>query len=631
MKSMTLSRKILLIVAPLYLMVLVVSFFLLSGYLQNQIAANKVADGARAFREVSKTIHEVQKARGMSAMFLNGKLSQEELDTQRKKASETFANARTFGLLVDFDKKEEVFATIEADITKVRESVNSKAPVPEVLKKYGELIETLISLQRRLFERSSFEGKEGRIKSLVIFEQSKEQLGRLRAFLNGAFASNAVRDTKERDNAQKLMTSFMVGFESPGLIVNQSSLDKISTIVNSAEWKKVISAYDTFLAKNLEGNYGVDASDFFKAITFNIDEVNSIIMSEVDADITELESIGKDVKSTFFIVLSLVILVLVAVSIFTFMVIRNTVKEFMEIGATLGSQSQTLDTASTNLSSQADQLSQATTEQAASLQETSASIEEVSTMILNTKDNAQSSMHLVDKGTKIADEGLVLVTNLKAGMTKISESNATLLEKVSQSMNETESILTIIGEINTKTAIINDIVFQTRLLSFNASVEAARAGEHGKGFAVVAEEIGKLAQVSGQAANEITEMLSRSTVQVKNITESTKSTTKSALDEADKNVQDGIRLSNQSEKSFSEIARSIQEIAGIVRSINLATEEQSTGVGEVTKAIAQLDQVAQQNAQGAQMTAKTSEDLQLLSKELEEQIQLLNKIVGVRN
>ena len=628
---MTLSRKIILIVAPLYLMVLVVSFFLLSGYRQNQIAANKVADGARAFGEVSKTIHEVQKARGMSAMFLNGKLSQEELDTQRKKASEAFANARTFGLLVDFDKKEEVFTTIEADITKVRESVNSKAPVPEVLKKYGELIETLISLQRRLFERSSFEGKEGRIKSLVIFERSKEQLGRLRAFLNGTFASNAVRDTKERDNAQKLMTSFMVGFESPGLIVNQSSLDKISTIVNSAEWKKVISAYDTFLAKNLEGNYGVDASDFFKAITFNSDEVNNIIASEVVADIEELENVQNKEKKLFFTVLFLVILVLVAVSIFTFMVIRNTVKEFMEIGATLGSQSQTLDTASTNLSSQAEQLSQATTEQAASLQETSASIEEVSTMILNTKDNAQSSMHLVDKGTKIADEGLVLVTNLKAGMTKISESNATLLEKVSQSMNETESILTIIGEINTKTAIINDIVFQTRLLSFNASVEAARAGEHGKGFAVVAEEIGKLAQVSGQAANEITEMLSRSTVQVKNITESTKSTTKSALDEADKNVQDGIRLSNQSEKSFSEIARSIQEIAGIVRSINLATEEQSTGVGEVTKAIAQLDQVAQQNAQGAQMTAKTSEDLQLLSKELEEQIQLLNKIVGVRN
>lgn len=83
---------------------------------------------------------------------------------------------------------------------------------------------------------------------------------------------------------------------------------------------------------------------------------------------------------------------------------------------------------------------------------------------------------------------------------------------------------------------------------------------------------------------------------IKNITDTTKSTTKEALDVADRNVQEGIRLSNQSEK-----------------------------------AIAQLDQVAQQNAQGAQITAKTSEDLQLLSKELEEQIQLLNKIVGVRS
>ncbi len=631
MKNMNLSRKIIFIVVPLYIMVLVVSFFLLNNYRQNQVDAHKVLNGAKAFGEISKLIHEAQKGRGMSVLFVNGKLSADELDVQRKKVSETLLNAKTLGMAVDFENKEEAFNDAESRLGKTRDLVNAKAAVPEILKAYGDYEESMILLQRKLFERSSFEGKEGRIKSLVIFEQSKEQLGRLRAFLNGTFASNATRDNKERDNAQKLMTSFMVGFESPGLMVQPSSLEKVKTIISSPEWKKVTDAYEIFLAKNTEGNYGVDAADFAKAITFNIDEVNNIIAAEVNNDILELEKIGSEQKTLFFTILIIVLLVLLAVSLFTFFVIKNTVKEFMDIGSTLGGQSKNLDAASLGLSSQAEQLSQATTEQAASLQETSASIEEVSSMILTTKDNAQNSMHLVEKGMKIADDGLSLITNLKQGMNRISESNTSLLEKVSQSMNETESVLLIIGEINTKTAIINDIVFQTRLLSFNASVEAARAGENGKGFAVVAEEIGKLAQVSGQAANEITEMLARSTAQVKNITDTTKSTTKEALDVADRNVQEGIRLSNQSEKSFAEITRSIQEIAGIVRSINLATEEQSTGVAEVTKAIAQLDQVAQQNAQGAQMTAKTSEDLQLLSKELEEQIQLLNKIVGVRN
>ncbi|MHA0111674.1 methyl-accepting chemotaxis protein, partial [Klebsiella pneumoniae] len=73
--------------------------------------------------------------------------------------------------------------------------------------------------------------------------------------------------------------------------------------------------------------------------------------------------------------------------------------------------------------------------------------------------------------------------------------------------SQLQSISNIIGEISAKTNIINDIVFKTQLLSFNASIEAARAGQHGRGFAVVAEEVGNLAQMSGNAAKEIRALL----------------------------------------------------------------------------------------------------------------------------
>jgi methyl-accepting chemotaxis protein len=77
------------------------------------------------------------------------------------------------------------------------------------------------------------------------------------------------------------------------------------------------------------------------------------------------------------------------------------------------------------------------------------------------------------------------------------------MNQINYSNEQMSEIVKVIQEIETKTKVINDIVFQTKLLSFNASVEAARAGEQGKGFAVVAEEVGNLAQMSGNAAKEI--------------------------------------------------------------------------------------------------------------------------------
>jgi methyl-accepting chemotaxis protein len=97
---------------------------------------------------------------------------------------------------------------------------------------------------------------------------------------------------------------------------------------------------------------------------------------------------------------------------------------------------------------------------------------------------------------------------------EIAISNQEFFEEINASNEELRIIINIISDISEKTKVINDIVFQTRLLSFNASVEAARAGEHGKGFAVVAEEIGKLASVSGNSAKEINDILGHATTQV---------------------------------------------------------------------------------------------------------------------
>src|SRR5262249_18263323 len=144
-----------------------------------------------------------------------------------------------------------------------------------------------------------------------------------------------------------------------------------------------------------------------------------------------------------------------------------------------------------------------------------------------------------------SNEGLAVLQGLQRSMGDISKANLQL-----------EMINDIIKQITAKTAVINDIVFETQLLSFNASIEAARAGQHGRGFAVVAEEVGNLAKMSGRAAEEIKELLQRSVGQV-NL----------SISEIGEKVKAGQKISTQCGQAFNVVSGSINKLTPMVNSI----------------------------------------------------------------
>lgn len=283
-------------------------------------------------------------------------------------------------------------------------------------------------------------------------------------------------------------------------------------------------------------------------------------------------------------------------------------------------------TSSRAIATASRQLAQSTTEQAASLQETASSIEEMNTMISRNSDNSARSSEAAKKSAAVAGRGKESFNELVNAVSDIDKSNASIMKQIEESNSRIVEIVHVIGEIADKTKVINDIVFQTKLLSFNASVEAARAGEHGKGFAVVAEEVGGLAELSGRAAKEIEAMLSGSMRKVQGIVEETKEKVEGLVQVGREKVSVGTRIASESEKVLDEIVEHVGQVNMMVEEIRNATHEQTLGSSEIRKAVGQLDQVTHQNSAVSQQIASAAAQLDSQSESLRRVAFALEKV-----
>jgi len=222
---------------------------------------------------------------------------------------------------------------------------------------------------------------------------------------------------------------------------------------------------------------------------------------------------------------------------------------------------------SEELSASSQSLSQGATEQAASVEEVSSSMEEMSANIRQNAENARQTEAIALQAATDAQQG-------------------------GQAVNSTVSAMRDIAE---KITIIEEIARQTNLLALNAAIEAARAGEHGKGFAVVAAEVRKLAERSGTAAGEISELSAQS-----------------------------VQVAEEAGRMLDKIVPDIQKTAELIQEIAAASGEQNSGAEQINKAVQQLDQVVQHNASASEEMASTSEELSSQAEKLQQTISFFN-------
>lgn len=275
----------------------------------------------------------------------------------------------------------------------------------------------------------------------------------------------------------------------------------------------------------------------------------------------------------------------------------------------LNESSRGVSSASRATAQTSTELSEAATEQAASLQETMASIEEISAMVNQNAESAGKVMSVVDTNQQATQEGSRSVSEMLQAIEEIKVTNDQILTQMETGNKEFAEIVRIISEIGEKTKVINDIVFQTKLLSFNASVEAARAGEHGKGFSVVASEVGSLAEMSGSAAQQISSMLAESIKKVNEIVDQTTKRVDRLVEVGKDKISIGQVTAQKCREALDRIAENAGTVTSMVTEIAHASKEQAEGVKEINKAISQLDQVTQKNSAMAQQSSSQAQRL----------------------
>lgn len=380
-----------------------------------------------------------------------------------------------------------------------------------------------------------------------------------------------------------------------------------------------------FLSEDLSG-----AAKSKKRLDRNIDEAFKLLSRVSDAvRISNTQFLQDKLKSDNQIIVTLAILftgIAIGFSFFAASSVKQNLSAIVDKFKMLSEENKEI---SEKLFLYSIQVNDNTSKQADSILETVSVLGEITSMAQKNAMSASQSSEDLSHGHKIVQQGQRTVIEMNKSITDVRTSIDAIFNQVESSNKDLDGIVAIMKAISERTSVINDIVIQTKLLSFNASIEAARAGESGKGFSVVASEIAKLAILSGDAAKDIDETLNTNLKHVSKIASEMKRAVSSLVDDCATKVTNGKIQAEKCRDVFEEIVHTVENIQTTANQISMASTEQAAGVKGINRSMDNINLASSETRKTAEHSKLAAESLSELTANLKYNIHdLERKLIG---
>jgi len=400
---------------------------------------------------------------------------------------------------------------------------------------------------------------------------------------NFKFLSHAINDVRER----------LKGIENVFVKVSQgdtSSLEETKKIGKRSENDRLMPAaiammqtiHDLTIEANMIANAVVEGDLSVRGDTIKFQGGYKEIIEGMNKTMVEIELPFSEISE---------VLSYMASGDFTHSIVKDFKGEYGKVKDAMNNMAESINEVLGNIDLAADQvaegsrqisdgsqaMSQGATEQSSSIEELETTVSEIAKQTGQNAVNASQANNMASKARETAESGNELMKQMVKSMEEINESSANISKIIK---------------------VIDEIAFQTNMLSLNAAVEAARAGQHGKGFAVVAEEVRNLAAKSSNAVKDTTAMIESSI----------------------KKAEVGTKIADSTANALAKIVTEVENATKLVNDIAIASNQQATSISQISIGLGQVSQVVQSNSASTEQSAASIE-------ELSSQAQLLKDMV----